>query len=470
MPPAQNPPTPQTPAAPQTPDTPQTPARKPLDTRKTPAADTAPASHEPPAAEDAQVIVVGAGPAGSSTAVHLARAGVDVLLLEKSQFPRDKVCGDGLTPRGVHQLLRMGLDIDAPGWTRSRGMRWVCGGRQVTIDWPDLGRYPDFGLTRSRHDFDDILARHAEASGARLRLGVKATGPLTDRAGRITGVTATGPDGRPVTYRAPLVIAAEGASARTALAMGLERDAGRPLATAARRYYLNDELSKDEYLELWADLRCARTGRDLPGYGWIFPLGDGRVNVGLGALPHRDGTGTDLRATLDQWLARLPRQWDLSEQSADSPLRSAALPMGFNRHPQYSRGLLLVGDSAGMISPWSGEGIAQAMEAAEVAADTVVLALTRPDGHRREQALHRYPAEMRRRWGRYYRLGNTAGDLVFSRFGYRPILNQYVMARPGLIASLARLLTHLMEEPPRDTADHVLNALVRAVPLHRRRH
>ncbi|GAA1105171.1 geranylgeranyl reductase family protein [Kitasatospora arboriphila] len=453
-PPAQNPPTPQTPD-------PATAAGAP-EPRTSP--DT-PDAHEPPDGEEAQVIVVGAGPAGASTAVHLARAGVDVLLLEKSRFPRDKVCGDGLTPRGVHQLLRMGVDIDGPGWMRSRGMRWVCAGRQVTIDWPDLGRYPDFGLTRSRHDFDDILARHAEASGARLRLGVKATGPVTDRAGRITGVTATGPDGRPVTYRAPLVVAAEGASARTAIAMGLERDPRRALATAARRYYRSPELSKDEYLELWADLRCARTGRDLPGYGWIFPLGDGRVNVGLGALPHRDHGTIDLRATLDQWLARLPRHWGLNEQNADSPLRSAALPMGFNRHPQYSRGLLLVGDSAGMISPWSGEGIAQAMEAAEVAAEAVVLALTRPDGPRRDQALQRYPAEIRRRWGRYYRLGNTAGDLVFSRFGYRPILNGQVMSRPGLLASLARLLTHLMEDPPRDTADHVLNTLVKAVPL-----
>ncbi|MEV6205642.1 geranylgeranyl reductase family protein [Kitasatospora sp. NPDC051914] len=420
--------------------------------------------------EEAEVIVVGAGPAGASAAVHLARAGVDVLLLEKSRFPRDKVCGDGLTPRAVRQLLRMGIDIDAPGWNRSRGMRWVCGDRQVVIDWPDLGRFPDFGLTRSRHDFDDILANHAAASGARLRTEVKATGPLTDRAGRITGVSAgAGPEGRPVEYRAPLVVAAEGASARTALAMGLDRDPRRQLATAARRYYRSPELSKDEYLELWADLRCPRTGRDLPGYGWIFPLGDGRVNVGLGALPHRNHGAVDLRATLDQWLARLPRDWGLTEENADSPLRSAALPMGFNRHPQYGRGLLLVGDSAGMISPWSGEGIAQAMEAAEIAAETVALALTRAPGQGREHVLRRYPEEIRRRWGRYYRLGNTAADHLFSRFGYRPLLNEHVMARPGLVGSLARLLTELMDDPPRDVADHMLRTVLRMVPAARRR-
>jgi geranylgeranyl reductase family protein len=245
---------------------------------------------------EAQVLVIGAGPAGSAAALHLARAGVDVLLLEKGEFPRDKVCGDGLTPRAVHQLLRMGVDINAPGWMRSRGMRIRCDGQQVDVEWPALGRYPDFGLTRSRYDFDDILARHACAAGARLHTGVKATEPLTSSTGRVIGVKAlSGPEREPVVYRAPLVIAADGASARTALTLGLKRDPRRPIATAARRYYRSDALTKDEYLHLWAGLRCARTGQDLAGYAWIFPLGDGRVNVGLGALPHHRHGGRTCR-------------------------------------------------------------------------------------------------------------------------------------------------------------------------------
>ncbi|MGW9241063.1 geranylgeranyl reductase family protein [[Kitasatospora] papulosa] len=418
----------------------------------------------------AQVIVVGAGPAGSAAALHLARAGVDVLLLEKGTFPRDKVCGDGLTPRGVQQLVRMGVDIDAPGWMRTKGMRWVCGGRQVHIDWPRSGSHPDFGLTRSRHDFDDILARHAVAAGARLGLETRATGPLTDRAGRIVGVSAvTGADKQPRTYRAPVVIAADGASARTALAMGLERDRGKPMATAARRYYRSEARTRDPYLELWADLRCSRTGRDLPGYGWIFPLGDGRVNVGLGALPHRGHGTVDLRATMDRWMARMPAHWELREENAESPLRSAALPMGFNRRPQYGRGLLLVGDSGGMVSPWSGEGIVQAMEAGEVAAETVALALHRPEGPGREQALHQYASEVNRRWGRYYRLGNTVADLVFARYGYRPLLNRRVMASPALVRTLARLLTHGSDAPTDDLIDSVVRGVVRMVPASGRR-
>ncbi|MEE1798225.1 geranylgeranyl reductase family protein [Streptomyces sp. JV176] len=422
---------------------------------------------------EAEVIVVGAGPAGSAAACHLARAGVDVLLLEKSHFPREKVCGDGLTPRAVHQLIRMGVDINAPGWMRSRGMRWVAGSHRVHIEWPSLGSYPDFGLSRSRHDFDDILARHAAAAGARLHHGVRVTHPVLDRSGRVIGVSgvsvpagpkkAKEPD-EPTVYRAPIVIAADGASARLALALGVQRDKNRQLATAARRYYRSPERSQDEYLELWADLRLPGTDRYLPGYGWIFPMGDGRVNVGLGALPHRRYGKVELRTALDEWLARTPYAWGLREENAEGPVRSAALPMGFNRHPLYTRGLLLVGDAGGMISPWNGEGIAQALEAGEVAAGSAALALALPQGPKRERVLLNYPAEMNRRWGRYYRLGNTAADLVFSRSGFQPVLNRYVLGSPFLLRTLARLLTDLTDKPSRDTIDHLINTAVRLVP------
>ena len=119
-------------------------------------------------ARQADVIVVGAGPAGASAAYHLANAGVDVLLLEKSAFPRDKICGDGLTPRAVKQLISMGFDLDEPGWQKNRGLRIVGAGHRLELPWPELTTFPPYGAVRTRMDLDELLARHAEKAGARL--------------------------------------------------------------------------------------------------------------------------------------------------------------------------------------------------------------------------------------------------------------------------------------------------------------
>src|SRR5919112_3904670 len=161
-------------------------------------------------AQHADVIVVGAGPAGASVAYHLAEAGVDVLVLEKSEFPRDKICGDGLTPRAVRQLIAMGIDIDGPGWMRNKGLRIVGAGHRLELPWPDLATFPAYGLVRARTDLDEVLARHAEKAGARLLERTAVTGPgLDERTGRVTGVTAQPVDqrgrkvGDEVTYTAP---------------------------------------------------------------------------------------------------------------------------------------------------------------------------------------------------------------------------------------------------------------------------
>lgn len=165
---------------------------------------------EPLSENTADVIVVGAGPAGSTTAYHLARSGLDVLLLEKTAFPREKVCGDGLTPRAVKQLVAMGIDIsEEAGWLRNKGLRIIGGGSRLQLDWPDLASFPDYGLVRKRDDFDEQLARQAQKAGARLYERCNVGAPIVDdRTGRITGVHAKlGEDKREVTFHAPLVVA-----------------------------------------------------------------------------------------------------------------------------------------------------------------------------------------------------------------------------------------------------------------------
>jgi len=151
-----------------------------------------PGSSQDHAVQAADVIVVGSGPAGSSAAFYLASAGLDVLVLEKSRFPREKVCGDGLTPRAVKALTAMGVPLpEGDGWLRNKGLRIIGGGGRIELAWPELSSYPGFGLVRTRLDFDEILARHAQKAGARLLEGVNVTGPLRDdRTGRVIGVTA----------------------------------------------------------------------------------------------------------------------------------------------------------------------------------------------------------------------------------------------------------------------------------------
>ncbi len=208
---------------------------------------TTTASSAPPTTAEADVIVVGAGPSGATTAFHLAQAGVNVLLLEKTAFPREKVCGDGLTPRAVRQLVDMGIDISpSAGWMRHRGLRVIGGGHRLELDWPDLADYPNFGLVRPRAQFDQILAKRAAEVGADLREQTNVTGPVLDsRTGRIVGVTVKPVDefgraaGDPVTYRSRVVVAADGNSSRLSLAMGLQRRTDRPMGVAVRTYYRN---------------------------------------------------------------------------------------------------------------------------------------------------------------------------------------------------------------------------------------
>ncbi|WP_428962527.1 geranylgeranyl reductase family protein [Micromonospora fluostatini] len=416
---------------------------------------------------DADVIVVGAGPGGSATAYHLARHGVRVLLLEKTEFPREKVCGDGLTPRAVRQLIRMGVDTSPEaGWLQNRGLRVIGGGVRLELDWPDLASYPNYGLVRTRLDFDDLLAQRAVAAGAKLRTGVNVVGPVLGANDRVIGVTAeVGPDKEPATFHAPLVVAADGVSGRFPLALGLAKREDRPIGVAVRRYYRSPARHDDDYLESWLELRAKGNEALLPGYGWIFGLGDGRVNVGLGILNSSKAFGkTNYRRLLTEWLANTPADWGLADEAnAEGPILGAALPMGFNRVPHYTRGVLLVGDSGGMVNPFNGEGIAYAMESGELAAEVAVQALARSAAAERERALLAYPQVLKDRFGGYYRLGGIFVKLI-GRPEIMRLATKHGMPHPLLMRFVLKLLANLTDPRGGDAMDRVINAMTRAAP------
>ncbi len=414
--------------------------------------------------ERADVVVVGAGPGGAATAAHLAAQGHDVVLLDKDRFPRDKVCGDGLTPRVVRELLSLGLVDEAhgrvAGWATQQGLR-IHGGRTVMeLPWPQLEDWPDWGATATRRVFDERLVRHAQSRGARLVEGATVTSLRwrDAQATRVAGVRWRDEDGRDSEVLAPVVVAADGASGGVARHLGIRRRDDRPMAVAARTYYRSPR-ADDPWISSFLDLRDAH-GDLLSGYGWVFPLDDGTINVGIGLLStSREFRSVDYRRMLASWAQGLAADWGTSEEQRTDTVRSGPIPMGFNRTPLHDRGVLLVGDAGGMVNPFNGEGISYAMEAGALAAEVADRAIAR----RSTAELDHYDRELRRRWGGYYTLGRVFAELVGNPTVMR-VCTEYGMPYRPLMELVFKMMAHLTDHEPADTKDAVLNTLQRLAP------
>ncbi|WEV77870.1 geranylgeranyl reductase family protein [Janibacter cremeus] len=429
-----------------------------------------------PAAGDgrtADVIVVGAGPGGSATAAWLAKAGKDVVLLEKSVFPRDKICGDGLTPRAVRQLINLGLPMsETDGWAHNKGLRIIGGGMTLQLDWPDVASFPGHGMVRARADLDEVLARHAAASGATLLEGRNVAEPILDEQDRIIGVTAKVVDqrgratGERETYYAPVVVAADGVSSRLSVKMGREKREDRPMAVAVRAYYetpRHDDEYLESHLELWS---TTPKGEKIlmPGYGWLFGLGDGRSNVGLGVLNTSEAFGrTDYKDVMRRWVETMPPEWGINADTMSGEITAAALPMAFNRQPLYDRGLMLVGDSGGMVNPFNGEGIDYALEAGHAAAETILQALARPTAADRERVLQSYVTRMKDMHGGYFRLGAQFAKIIGKPEIMR-LATKYGLPRETLMKFMLKLMANLPEEKGGGVDDRLVRLLTRMAP------
>ena len=304
------------------------------------------------------IAVIGAGPAGAATAIRAARQGASVVVFDKAPYGRDKVCGDGLTPRAVGALNE--LEIDLSDAHRTDGLRMIAGKVQRELDWPATTRFPGHGAVWPRRRLDASLIDAATAAGAEIHWEAEAT-PILDGE-RVVGVEAGGQR-----WNADLVVVAAGAVGNVARMLGATRVEDEPYGLAIRSYVASPRHA-DRLLEACLTMRDS-AGRTVPGYGWMFPAGDGTVNIGVGALSTMKGfKSLNLNSLMDVYYAQVRDSWQLGPY-VEKP-RAWRLPMSVRR--RHGPGWVAVGDAAGLINPMNGEGIDYGLESGMMAADLFI--------------------------------------------------------------------------------------------------
>ncbi len=300
------------------------------------------------------LLVIGGGPAGSAAAITAARAGASVTLFEKGPYGRDKVCGDGLTPRAIAALDELGVDHSVAH--RIDGLRMIAGKKERELLWPSTSRFPNHGAVWPRQRFDNHLLDLAIAAGVDVRFECEALPVMSGST--CVGVTAGGE-----TYSAPFTILAAGAQGQAAQILGAVRDPNETFGLAIRAYAPTPRHA-ERHLEACLSLSDEH-GTAVPGYGWMFPAGDGTVNIGVGALSTMKGfKKLNLNTLLDQYASLVKDSWSLGEY-VEKP-RAWRLPMSCVR--RYGPGWVAVGDAAGFVNPMNGEGIDYGLESGMLAA------------------------------------------------------------------------------------------------------
>ena len=280
-------------------------------------------------------------------------------VFEKGERGRDKVCGDGLTPRAVTALHDLGVDLDDAH--RIDGLRMIAGKTRRELPWPDSGRFAPNGAVWPRRRLDERLITLAEDAGAEVVFGTEAL-PTIDDDGRVSGVEAAG-----TRWAADLVVIATGAPGAVARMLGAERDPNEPFGLAIRTYAASPRHA-DRHLEACLTLKDEH-GTAVPGYGWMFPAGDGTVNIGVGALSTMKGfKKLNLNHLQESYRSLVSDEWDLGPD-LERP-RAWRLPMSALK--RHGEGWVAIGDAAGLVNPMNGEGIDYGLESGMLAADLFV--------------------------------------------------------------------------------------------------
>jgi geranylgeranyl reductase family protein len=408
------------------------------------------------------VLVVGGGPAGASAAYWLAEAGHDVVVAERKVFPRDKTCGDGLTPRAVKQLADMGVeDAIARDHHRFDGLRAVAHGITLELAWPEHPIYPSHGYVVRRRDLDQLVADNAVKAGATLWQGAEVVAPLTSR-GLVTGAAVKRKDtGAVEEVSARYVVVADGSNSRFGRALGTTRNKAYPQGMAIRGYY-ESPLHDDPWIESCLDLRD-RNGNSLPGYGWVFPVGDGTINVGMGLLStFRDWKSVNTSHLMHEWAATAPEHWGITPEGRVGEPTGGRLPMGASIGPRVGPTWLAVGDAAGSVNPFNGEGIDYAYETGRLAADVLDEALRTGSG----LALQRYETTLEQEFGLYFKVARLFAQVIGQPALMRELTRVGMRSR-SLMDWVLRIMANLLrpdELGPAEAAYKAAAALCRFIP------
>jgi geranylgeranyl reductase family protein len=376
------------------------------------------------------VLVVGAGPAGSSAAAWSARAGLETVLVDAASFPRDKPCGDGLTPRAIAELAR----LDLLDFLRGRGTNWGLRahgfGRVHHLPWPG-GRLPSWGSAAPRTELDAAVLRVAKASGAQVVEGAKAVAVQRAPDGRVASVTFRSAH-ETFTVACRRLVVADGARSQTGRSLGRTWHRDTAYGVAARGY-IGSDATHDPWISSHLELRD-EAGDVLSGYGWVFPLGDGTVNLGVGTLAtERHPAAVNLRQLLDHYV--LQRRGDFGLHGDVRAVWSALLPMGGAVTGVAGPNWLLVGDAAGCVNPLNGEGIDYALETGRFAGDLLAAATG--------DYAQVWPAELTAHYGEAFSIARRLAGLLTVP-GLLPALGPWGMRSRSLMAVALRLMGNLV--------------------------
>lgn len=386
--------------------------------------------------------VIGAGPAGAAAAIQAARQGASVVVFDKAEYGRDKVCGDGLTPRAVGALNELKIDMEDAH--HIDGLRMIANKTERELMWPGTSRFPAHGAVWPRRRLDAALIDAAAEAGADIRWKAEAL-PTLDGS-RVVGVEANGEK-----FTADMTVVATGAPGAVARMLGAERVEDEPFGLAIRTYATTPRHA-DRHLEACLTIKD-EFGTSIPGYGWMFPCGDGTVNIGVGALSTMKGfKSLNLNKLLASYRSLVQDSWEIGP-NMERP-RAWRLPMSTQK--RHGEGWVAIGDAAGLVNPMNGEGIDYGLESGMLASD---LFIENP-----ATAPSRYDAEVGERFDSFLRTGRRFSFLI----GHPWILNSGLRMAVGTdaIAKITlQVMGNLVDSDTPGAAGKVLNLTDKALGL-----